>query len=240
MKKTFLFLFFLCSLSCFNSSAQKDSIRAHQVYFNIGGQTSCFLGDRYIMPDTNIHYGPSFTLIGFTRVPTSNIFLGFNYQYLVKNKYILACGLYYNDRRFVYKSDSSNLAKFKYFHPDTSVYKFDIHKNNFEIMFSFGYTYKKFGFFFGTKILLTTYEHKKKYSLNGNTIIEHHQFSTILGRNFNQQVLYPEILVSYTIKLKKISPVVYIGLDDFIHFNQKNSYSFNILYGIKIPIIPNI
>ncbi|MEI6122385.1 MAG: hypothetical protein WCQ95_02035 [Bacteroidota bacterium] len=241
MKKIFLFFLFLSSLYCFKSSAQKDSIPKHQVYFNIGGQSSCFLGSRYIMPDTNIGHKVNlgFPYIGYYHLMISNFYVGMDYQFTLKNKYVFTCGLFYNDRRFAYESDSANLAKFKDYHIGyDTISKFDIHKNNFEINLSFGYSYKQFGFFIGAKIPLATFERKTKHSLKGNKSIENDEFITVFSGNFNQQVFFPEIIISYTIKFKKISPMVYVGFDDFIHFNLKRSYHLNLLYGVKIPIIP--
>jgi hypothetical protein len=241
MKQLF-FILTIMGLYNLRSFPQKDSIPKHQVYFNIGGQTSCFLGSRYIMPDTNIGHKVNlgFPYIGYYHQMISNFYVGMDYQFTLKNKYVFTCGLFYNDRRFAYESDSANLAKFKDYHIGyDTISKFDIHKNNLEINLSFGYSYKQFIFFIGAKIPLATFERKIKYSLNGNKSIEHDQFSTIFSGNFNQQVIIPEIIISYTIKFKKISPMVYVGFDDFIHFNLKRSYYLNILYGVKIPIIPN-
>lgn len=243
MKKTVLILLLLFCIFSFRAKAQKDSIPPHQIFFNIGGQTSCFFGDRYIMYDTTIsgNLSTSNSFIGYTRMPTSNIFLGISYQYVLKNKYVLILGFLYNNRRYLYKSDSANLSLFKYYlMPNENVYKYDIFKNNFEADLEIGYSYNRFCFNFGTKILIATLERKIKHNLNGNKDIETDKFRTVFGGHYSQQVFYPEIIISYTIKIKKISPTIYFGIDNFIHFYQKGKYNFNVFYGVKIPIVPNI
>jgi hypothetical protein len=238
--KIIFFLIFSLVLFCLDSMAQKDSTPAHQVYFEIGGQTSCFFGGKYIMPDTTKFNAATYTLIGFKHKNSSNINIGFNYQYTFMYNFNIVTGLLFNDRRYIYESDSANLKIFNHFHPDTSIFKFDIHKNNLELKLLFGYTYKQFGFFIGSNILLATFEIKYRHSIDGNKDIKYGQFSTVLGRNYDEQVFYPEILVTYTVEFKKISPIIYVGLDNFIHFYRNIGYNLNIIYGVKIPIIPKL
>lgn len=237
MKKVII-LFILTTLKISPCSPQNTSHIRHQVYFDLGGQTSCFFGDKIIMPDTSaLTRETKYQYIGYTIKSGTSFHICFSHNMEFKKNFIFEYGLLFNNRAYKYQSKTENLSKYAHFlEPFDDIIEYNFADNNLEIRIGLGYKLKRLYFITGSKILIASSTYAKTTNINGLTSTGREKLLFCFSNHKFNQYFYPEFFVYYKFRFAKEIFNVYLGVDDFIPIKNKKPYNLSIFFGVRISL----
>jgi len=234
MKSKEILLFIFCCYLSLSINGQDTINKKHQFFFDIGGNYNYFYGNRYVdslisLTNVQLIY-PSQDFAGYTIMPASGIHLGLMYDLTLRNKFIFEFGLLFNNRRLIYESDTNKLRLYKKVHnPEyENVIKYDVSTNNIETQIDFGFYYRRFIFYAGTRIFIRSFATTRMTYINGDI----KKKKDIKYYFYND--LFPELKLCYSIPIKCYSPQIYIGINKSLSLEEFKKSIF-LEYGIKIP-----